>query len=292
MFETALAKSHDFILCNARLLERRLFAFLFEDGPREPVISALRAYQNPDGGFGSGLEPDKRCLTSQPVDVEIAFHVLDLLDAFDDPMVARACDYLMSITTSEGGVPFAVAGVELAPHTPWWVASNPPTASHNPTGTLLGLLLKHGVKHAWVESASRYMRGRMPGFESTQFHDVISVIPFLQYSPDQAWAETELERIRGRLANSPDIALDPDAAGYAQFPIDFAPSPDSPLRSLFSSEMIQLHLRALAARQQPDGGWPITWQAVGPGAEQEWRGWVTIQALLKLRDLWSPSKNR
>ena len=60
-------------------------------------------------------------------------------------------------------------------------------------------------------------------------------MPFLQYTPDRAWAETAVERIRGRLANSPYIALDPDAVGYAQFPIDFAPTPDSPLRSCLSA---------------------------------------------------------
>jgi hypothetical protein len=283
MFETALEKSRNFILCNARLLERRLFAHLFDGGAREPVLSALQAYQNPDGGFGSGLEPDKRCETSQPVDVEFAFHVLDLIDAFDTPMVARACDYLSSITTLEGGVPFAVAGVELAPHTPWWVATDPPQASHNPTGSLAGLLLKHGVKHAWVTRASNYMRGLMPGFHSNAYHDVVTVVPYLQYCPEQDWAQEELRKIRARLSGAPEVALDPNAQGYAQFPIDYAPSPASPLRAAFSEEQIQIHLRALAERQQPDGGWPITWQAVGPGAEQEWRGRGTIEALLVLR---------
>ena len=39
---------------------------LFEDGPAEPVIEALRGYRNPDGGFGHALEPDVRCPSSQP----------------------------------------------------------------------------------------------------------------------------------------------------------------------------------------------------------------------------------
>ena len=284
MFGPALDRSRAYILGNARLLERRLFAYLFEGDQREPVLAALRAYQNPDGGFGSGLEPDKRCAASQPVDVEIAFKVLDLLDGFDDPMVWQACDYLMSITTSEGGVPFAVKGVEDAPHTPWWVASDPPTASPNPTASLLGMLLKHHIQHPWVDRASTYLRALVPGFSSNHYHDVITIVSFLEYAPDRDWAESELERIRTRLAGSDEVALDPTAAGYAQFPIDFAPQPSAPLRSIFSAEMIDLHLHALAARQQADGGWPITWQAVGPGAEQEWRGWVTIQALLVLKN--------
>jgi hypothetical protein len=283
MFETALGLARDYILCNARLLERRLFEFLFEDGPVEPVLYALRAYQNPDGGFGSGLEPDKRCLASQPIDAEIAFQILDQLDAFDDPMVVKVCDYLMGITTAEGGVPFAVAGVEQAPHTPWWVATDPPKASHNPTGTLVGLLLKHKIPHPWVDLASSYMHNLLPGFTSCSYHDVISVVPYLEFVPEQTWAAAQLEAIRERLSKSSEVARDPDAPGYAKFPIDYAPFPTSPLRPVFSDELIHLHLRALAKRQMPDGGWPITWQAVGPGAEQEYRGMVTIQALSVLR---------
>jgi len=56
-----LQKAQDFIWCNARLIERYLFTLLFANGSREPVLAALRAYQNEDGGFGNALEPDKRC---------------------------------------------------------------------------------------------------------------------------------------------------------------------------------------------------------------------------------------
>ena len=46
---------------------------------------------------------------------------------------------------------------------------------------------------------------------------------------------------------------------------------------------MQRHLAALAAQQQPDGGWPISWPPISPGVELEWRGWRTILALLTLR---------
>ena len=87
-----------------------------------------------------------------------------------------------------------------------------------------------------------------------------------------------------RLPGSGHIAMDPAATGYAQFPIDWAPYPDSPLRPLFDRSVIDLHLRAMAGRQQPDGGWPITWAAVGPGAECEWRGQRTVLNLHILRE--------
>lgn len=61
-----------FILRNARLLDRHRFAWRFHAGPANAVLAALRPYQNHDGGFGHALEPDLRCVDSQPVPLEHA----------------------------------------------------------------------------------------------------------------------------------------------------------------------------------------------------------------------------
>src|SRR6266566_1168141 len=105
------SQATDFVWRTARLLDRHRFAFLFLDGPRDAVLAALRPYQNADGGFGHALEPDLRGPVSQPLPVWSALRVLDEINAFDDPMVKHACDYLMTITTSEGGVPFALPSI-------------------------------------------------------------------------------------------------------------------------------------------------------------------------------------
>lgn len=46
-----------------------------------------------------------------------------------------------------------------------------------------------------------------------------------------------------------------------------------------SGATIDEHLEALAARQQDDGGWPITWEPPSPAAVYEWRAFVTIKWL-------------
>ncbi len=46
---------------------------------------------------------------------------------------------------------------------------------------------------------------------------------------------------------------------------------------------IQIHLEALARKQQEHGGWPITWNAISPACELEYRGVVTIRALQTLK---------
>ena len=109
-----LASAQTFILNNARLLERRLFAYLFANGTKQPVIAALLAYQNEDGGFGNALEPDKRTATSQPIDQEVALRVLDDV-GFDagialrvdcgteDPFYPATRDYVATLTPKPAG---------------------------------------------------------------------------------------------------------------------------------------------------------------------------------------------
>ena len=47
-----------YVYRNGRLLERQLFECFFGKGSSEACLRALHAYQNPDGGFGNGIEPD------------------------------------------------------------------------------------------------------------------------------------------------------------------------------------------------------------------------------------------
>ncbi len=252
-----LQKAQDFTWRNARLIERYLFTSLFANGGTEPVLAALRAYQNEDGGFGNALEPDKRCPSSQPQDVEFALHILDDINALNDPMVAHACDYLAGITTAEGGVPYALPSVNA-------------------------LLLKHSVQHSWIEAASEFCWREIAATGTTEFHTLMPVITFLENAPERTRAEHELQRIAARLSQPGIIELDPYAEGYTQKPLDWAPTPQSFCRRIFDDETIEKHLTALAKRQQADGGWPISWGAISPAVESEWRGRVTIGALRTL----------
>lgn len=278
-----LSKAYDFILKNGRLLDRQLFSFLFMGGSKPAVIQALLAYQNPDGGFGNALESDLRCPESQPVDQEVAFKVLDMIDAFDHPCVVQACDFLLSITTPEGGVPYALPSLDKYPHAPWWHVPADPPASLNPTASLAGSLLAHGIRHPWLDRAVPYCWQAIPALESTEYHDLMPVIAFLQHAPDPQRAAPELARLRRLIEENQLVCLDPQAGGYVHLPLDWAPTPQHWARGLFSEATLQAELERLLAAQQPDGGWGITWPTLSPAIELEWRGWRTVEALYHLK---------
>jgi hypothetical protein len=136
----ALEAAQRYIELNARLIDRHRFAFLFRSGSAEAVRTALRAYRNPDGGFGNALEPDLRGDASQPQPVEVALHILDetTSDAlpFDGELTRSACDYLMTISTADGGAPFVLPSVRTQPRAPWWQTDDDPPGNLNPTAAI------------------------------------------------------------------------------------------------------------------------------------------------------------
>lgn len=276
----ALDAAQIFIWNNARLLERQLFAYLFKGGKRGPVIAALLAYQNGDGGFGHALEPDKRSPNSQPIDQEFALRVLDDV-GFDAGIAAQVCGFLVSITTNEGGVPFVLPSVRDAPRAAWWNAEDHPPASINPTASIVGLLHKHQFQHAWVEKATEYCWRKIETLHDASDHDLLCAVVFLENVPDRERAERAFQGIGEQVKQH--TAMGPQATGYVFSSLTWAPGPDSLCRGLFESSHIDVHLEALAARQQADGGWPISWPAVSPACELEYRGVVTIGALKTLK---------
>lgn len=281
--DTPQSRANDFLLNYGRLLERLLFAQLFAGAGVEPVLAALRAYQNADGGFGNGLEPDKRSPESQPVDVEFALRVLDMLDVFPEEIVTPACDFLVSISTPAGGVPFALPSVKRYPRAPWWDVVDDPPASLNPTASIAGLLMKHNITHPWVAEAGAFCWQAIETYTGDAFHDLLPIVMFLEQAQHGDRRDHELQRVRERLLQPGVVALSLGAPGYVKFPLDWAPRANSALRSVFDDERIELDLDRLASSQQSDGGWPINWTAITPAVEYEWRGWKTVDALATLR---------
>jgi hypothetical protein len=283
--DDAFTAGDRFVQSQARLLERRLFATCFLDAPAAGVVDALRGYQNDDGGFGHGLEPDKRCPASLPIDVETAFGALAAAGTVDRGMVLRACDFLAATAAeagSGGAVPPAFPVIESFPRAAHWTEWTYEPGL-NPTAGLAGLLYQLGVDHPWRAEGTRYCwdkleAGGLPG----DAHALSEVLVFLDHVPERDRADEHAAALAGKLAAIPLVQLDPDAPGYGLSPLHFAPAAGSRWRALFTEAQIGAHLDSMERSQQPDGGWPISWEPPSEAAALEWRGIVTLGALRTL----------
>lgn len=279
----SITKAAEFMLLNARLIDRARFAYHFEDGQASHVIAALGAYQNPDGGFGNALEPDLRAPVSQPEPVDLAIMVLDEVGAVHGPILERALSYLDSITRPDGGVPNVLASVREYPHAPWWEPEDGPLGALIPTASIAGYLLKNGIEHQWLDRASSFCWNQTEDMDSITPYRARALIPFLDHAPDRTRAEQVWEKLGQQLLDGAHVALDPFAEGEVFFPLDYAPTPHTLARRIFSDELLDKHLDALEAKQQADGGWRFNWRVWTPITEFEWRGSVTVGALNTLR---------
>jgi hypothetical protein len=115
-----LKQVKDFIFKNGRLLERKLFSYFFENGDKEDVIKALIAYQNSDGGFGNGIEPDLLCPDSTAIGAETSLYILDILETQNNDIVNKIAKWVVNSQNSEGYIDHPPKNLEEYPYQPWW----------------------------------------------------------------------------------------------------------------------------------------------------------------------------
>jgi len=275
-----------FLAASGRVVERRVFDRMFAGGQPEPVRDAVAAYRNPDGGFGHGLEPDCRCPASQPAATATALGTLDEADAWDVELAAGACDWLAAHPADGGGSVFVEPTVTGWPHAPWWVPAGPDEgrpASLISTGMLAGVLHARGVRHPWLDAATSLLWDRIDALTEPSPYDLLGVFRFLDHAPDRDRALAAAAKVGDLMCSHGLVDLDPEAPGETHSPLFFAPRPRSAARVAFDDEVIERHLDHLARGQRADGGWTFNWLAWSPAAEQDWRGFVTIEALATLR---------
>jgi len=280
--------SRAFIDQTGRPLDAELLRHRLGEGSAEAVMSALAPFQNADGGFGHGLEPDIPSPASSALVSSIGLRLLARIGApADHPLVVGVIAWLDAALDRKRGV-WQIIGpdVDLAPHAPWWAWSDGLAASwnafrFNPTAEIL----------AWLY----HYRTAVPG----------SLLAAVETGMRLTLTETEL--IEGaydlkcalRLAESddapPDIARPlrlllrrslaaHDAADEHASPFDAAPNPDSPFADIVERR-IEPGLVALIGAQDADGGWTPFWDwsfvdaDAWETARRAWRGWLTREAV-------------
>ncbi|HZC16887.1 MAG TPA: hypothetical protein VE309_09000 [Caulobacteraceae bacterium] len=281
-----------FVEDEGRALDAALLRHGLGEGPAEAVPTALAAYQNPDGGFGHGLEPDLATPASSAVATSVALRFLRRIEADSGhPMVRSALDWLAASFDWDAGVwPIITAAVDEAPHAPWWawsadLADGWNGFRYNPGAELLGYL------YAWradaspdlLNAAEARMRRTLADTETLEgAYDLKCAVRLAETKglPDDLRQRLTDIVTRSVLASDP---ADPHAAV-----LEFAPTPASPLAAALA-DRIDAALDALIEAQQPDGGWLFFWDwsfvdaAAWTKAKRDWRGWITRDAVEALR---------
>jgi hypothetical protein len=268
-----------FVLANARLLDRHRLAVLLHRAPVEPVLAALRAYRNSDGGFGHALEPDVRAPESEPAATLHALDVLAEIGALDDPMVTAAAAWVATIADPDGAVPFVLPTAAAHPHAPWMVPSD--GGSHL-TFAIAGALWEAGSGEPWLGRATEWCWSKLERPDELGAYWVKFSLDFLDSVPDHQCAEAAVEALRSRIGADGSIAVPGGTADERLTPLTLSERPGARSRALFTGDQIEADLDLLQQGQQDDGGWTFDWLGWSPGQSVEWRGAMTLRALATL----------
>jgi hypothetical protein len=300
-----LAAAAAFMTSNARLLDRRRFAVRFQGGDPALALSALEAYRNPDGGYGA-LEPDLRSVESQPVGAMHAFEVFEDVAPVTSPRAAELCDWLESVTLADGGLPFALAVGDATATAPFWAGADPHVSSLHITTAVAAVahrVARHDpavAGHPWLVTATRYAGAAMAAQDGpSSALELLYGLRFLDALVGRRPAEGDptarpddgvdvepaalLTRWAGELPADGNLPVEGGLADEAVRPLDFSPTPGTPLRAHLDAAGVDADLERLAAGQRPDGGWDVDFTAYSPAAALEWRGYTTVEAVGVLR---------
>lgn len=287
------AAVRSFLAANARVLDRRRFALVSDnEDVGSATLAALNAYRNPDGGYGNGLEPDLRASESQPVGAYHAFEVLAELATHTFDESRELCDWLASVSLSDGGLPFALPIRDRVGCAPFWAEADTQRASLHITAAVTAYAHRVArtdaavARHVWLGRSTDYCLEKIAALdEPGHAIELMFCIRFLDAVHDRQEAAPKLLRELGRFI--PRTGAVPVAGGRADEmmrPLDFTPHPSDAARSLFDQAVVTADLDRLEAAQQADGGWPLEWDSYSPAAAVEWRGYVTVRSVKILND--------
>jgi hypothetical protein len=259
--------------------------------PPEGALAAVAAHRNPDRGYGWGLEPDLRATESQPGGALHGFEVFEDVAPATSPRAVELCDWLESVTLSDGGLPFALPVASDAGCAPFWANADPAVSSLQITAVVTGVAQRvaahdPGVAgHAWLTRATDYCLERIAGKDDGWFALELAFSVQLLDAAHKSRPEAAelLDGLRAHIPASGLVPVRGGSEGETMRPLDFAPFPGGPARPLFDPDTIAADLDRLANGQEDDGGWRVDFASYSPAAELDWRGHMTVRAISILK---------
>ncbi len=258
-----------------RPLEVARWEFLFEDGSKGQVLDYLSAFQNQDGGFGHGLEPDFWLPNSSPMATWTAGQILVEVGALpSDPIVQGLLSYLINTSQVRPGMwPSVSPEHNQYPHAQWWHWEEDSQQGwmFNPSVELATFLIRWspeestGAKLGW-ESLAHALRHVMQAttMERHELNNYRKSLSLLTRHREEFNAQMEYSfiEVETKVADLTKQAIDRDVSnwgqGYKPLPLDFVQSTDDPLYPELR-ELVDQNLSLYLNQRSAEGIWSISW---------------------------------
>ncbi|MBM7560647.1 hypothetical protein [Fusibacter tunisiensis] len=287
----AQEKAETYIVNNGRYIEKLLLEHWFYEPCPSKISKALEMYQNKDGGYGNGLEPDFRMPFSSAVATAIALGILKDINALNkkNPQVEKAIAYLCDTYNDayKGWIPVP-QHVNLYPHAPWWHQEKVEgEVDGNPSAELAGYLyvLKEDVTKLDINQIVTYYLDRLKKIKTFEEHELICYTKMYDVLPNNLNNQMTSSLIEGyhKLVNT-NVS---DWTSYVPYPLKFISITE---KSIFpvTNEDLNTNLDYIVEHMEEAGVLSPTWKwnqytDEWQIAEREWKGKLTLDHLLILK---------
>ncbi len=174
-----------------RKIDYFLLKNLFDDREIE-IIECLKKYQNPDGGFGKGLEPDSRLPGSSVVSTDMAVMILKEVKelSLKQDIIKDIVHYYESVYKPEiSGWELVPPEVDDYPHAVWWNYSGLSGFTYgNPNPQVVGFLAQN--KEYLQKLDIRFLVDKIVDYiinvfpQEIQKHNTLCCLEFYNYMDD------------------------------------------------------------------------------------------------------------
>ena len=293
---TAFERAAHFLERQARPLEWARFQHLFASGSVAEVVAALVPFQNADGGFGHGLEPDWNAPISSVLATTLALQMLrPMAGPETNGMIQAALGYLLGrFDERTGHWRIIPATTPDAPHAPWWSQAEFPNRfdafSLNPTAEVVSYLYEFGGHELaeFREAALARVLAYLAAASEIEMHDLLCCLRLHEAANLPAVVRQKVEDDIVRLAAG-TVMTDPAGwSGYGLMPLQLVTGPDSPFMPGLEAA-VAANLDHEIGNQSEAGAWWPTWvwgepaAEAWPAARQAWAGMLTLDRLLLLK---------
>ncbi len=263
-----LTRAIKWLYRHGRPIDVARYEYLFLEGSKDTVINALKSYQNTDGGFGHGFEPDSQNPFSTPVQTWMTFEVIDELGLEPNhELVESITEYLLNKAPKKDGFYLAtIPSNNSYPHASWWTYSPEGCVwGYNPTMAIAGFLYEYsGENKIALLEAKKIIQQGINDFikdPSNNMHEIRCFMEMVDRVKDLGEFANS-EEFLGLLLKQIDINLEKNTdiwfKAYCVRPLQFFDKPGGFGFEKFK-ELAYLEASMILNQVNKDGIWDITW---------------------------------
>ncbi len=284
----------EFTSKNCRALEYKRMQKLVGQADSISLVEELSRFQNSDGGFGKGIEPDFWLPESSPMATTVAFQIMDEIrweNCYE--LYEKGLAYFEHSYDKNAQRWWAVPGeVNDFPHAPWWhfdenigrtVIDN---SLGNPGAEIVAYLIRHYsfVKNIDLGSIVDSLISNLESSDSESEHEIYCYLKLFEQLDIVG-----KQKLFPCLESSVRKLMVTDSSkwnGYVPMPTDFIQSPDSDLFKLFEVQTeaaLDFIVDSFSETKLWEPAW--TWGQFNSEWEIAKKHWIGVLAVKNMRIL-------